>query len=43
MTRVLIFGSGYIVVAIIDYLKRKKDLAFTIATRTIEEAEKISK
>ena len=43
MTNVLIFGSGYIVVAIVDYLKKKKDLSFTIATRTIDEAKKIAK
>ena len=39
MTKVLIFGSGYIVVAIVDYLSKKKDIAFTIATRTIDEAK----
>ena len=43
MTRVLIFGSGYIVVAIVDYLKRNNNLKFTIATRSIDEAKKIAK
>lgn len=42
MTKVLIFGSGYIVVSIIDYLKKRKDLSFIIATRTIDEAKKIA-